>query len=226
MAKEYMKPSTLYNRGVKINEILSNMRDQKELSRALSMAEMKEVMHEAEMIGLTLREALVDNPFYKIDLEEQNLKGRLRVIMNNRPTMSVFEPDCIRIFTPVTAFRDLNQSWYLSDSVKATFYEYLEVYGEPPAMTQPIVIMVKRHAHYISHGLRDNDNIEASRVINEIVRFLGQTDSPQRMVYVSTVNVVPKDCPIGTEYVAFPIEKLQDHLSEFWSASLTEAIEP
>lgn len=108
------------------------------------------------------------------------------------------------LHTPVTLKREARNSWFLSRLAAEAIRSYEKENGSiAQSIKKPVYIIVKRKALKNNYGYRDNENLETSKLINEIFRALGYPDNAKDAGYVSLYSIVDNKEDTGTDFIIF-----------------------
>jgi len=100
------------------------------------------------------------------------------------PLNITFDGGILRIHAPLTYRRDMKNSWYLSECLGTCMRDYIQTHGTI-AIDPPVYAVVRRRVPAITCSMRDNENLEVSRMLNTIFSFLGYSDRCDRVAYSS-----------------------------------------
>ena len=135
--------------------------------------------------------------------------------------MFIFQ-DLIIVKTPLTFENDWRVSKLFVYFIRPLIDAWHRIYGCSffDTLSYPFVCLVERRVHkFNAKTMGDNDNLETSKVINEIVRATGTDDNPCIMHYGARLKIVQESDPSCMYFYFVSCEYLKKHpdfLNDFY----------
>ena len=178
-----------------------------------SAADMDETLFMMEQMCLTFRQELADRLELDGAAPPKKATDPKKVKLTDPPVTVRMDGGALILSSPATLIRSSTHSWYLARMAVHALREFEKQHGPVREQIQkPVYIVVKRKDTEFRRGYRDNENLETSKMINEIFRFLRFSDRPTNAGYVSVFELVESKDDAGTQIILFS----KDHLRDCW----------
>ena len=172
MTKEYIQKQ--------IN-IMDKILSRAENPKNITDAELKKALFSAEQIDLLVRSILSERFSSSVYLPYEFKEEKAMVSIK-------LADDVLEIKIPPTVKRQGKESWYIATMVRAALKEYTAS-NKAITLRYPVMLVCERIIPSEKTVVRDNDSIELDRVVNECIQFIGFSDHPLKMSYMSVTKV-------------------------------------
>jgi len=168
---------------------------------ALSPSELLRLLEGAERAANCARSCLALLPASPSRDDPPDLAGGFE------PVEVLFSRGILRVRAPLTFKRPGGSSWHLAASLSRALRACGRIVIPPP-----VYAVVRRRAPAVHGSMRDNENLEVSRMLNALFAALGYSDRCDRVAYASVCETGPG--PSGTFLTVLPASRIGEVLGE------------
>lgn len=201
-----------------INNWLDNVYDDTLLNE-IDPEELGEIIYRLETLALSCRYAIATSTF---PIEDEKVPLAEFAALNY-PVSVDFSNETLTVTTPISFLnyhqkKNMVRNFLLSSYVEFALRKWqkdknIELYN---LIDHPIIVIMQRCAYkWNPSKYCDSDNLESSKIINEIViRGLGYSDNARNMTVITTYKEVNSEEENCTKFIVFARKNLSKHVTE------------